>query len=158
MLTDLLAALQASDPAVALRKSFWVYPLVNAGHIFGLALIFGAILPLDLRMLGLWPDVDWRRLARVLVPVAIAGVLLSLVTGLALFSARPLDYAFKPLFQVKLALLAIAIANALLLHRAAAWRQAPATGGLPLRLSAAATVSILAWMAVIICGRLIGYY
>lgn len=158
MLTDLLAALQGSDPAVALRKSFWVYPLVNAGHIFGLAMIFGAILPLDLRMLGLWRDIDLRRLARVLVPVAIAGVVLSLATGLALFSARPLDYAFKPLFQVKLTVLAIAIANALLLHRAAAWRQAPATGNVPLRLSAAATVSILAWMAVILCGRLIGYY
>ena len=158
MLTDLLAALQGSGPAVALRKSFWVYPLVNAGHIFCLALVFGAILPLDLRMLGLWRDIDWRRLARVLVPVAIAGVVLSLATGLALFSARPLDYAFKPLFQVKLAVLAVAIANALLLRRAAAWRQSPAIGNVPLRLSAAAIVSILAWMAVILCGRLIGYY
>lgn len=158
MLTDLLTALQGSDLAVALRKSFWVYPLVNAGHIFGLAMIFGAILPLDLRMLGLWRDIDWRRLARVLVPVAIAGVIVSLATGLALFSARPLDYAFKPLFQVKLAILAIGIANALLLRRAAAWRQAPRTGSVPLRLSAAALVSILAWMAVILCGRLVGYY
>jgi hypothetical protein len=158
MLTDLLATLQASDPATALRKSFWVYPLVNAGHIFGLSLLFGAILPLDLRLIGLWRDIDWRRLARVLVPVAGSGIVLALVTGVALFSSRPLDYAFEPLFQIKLALLTIAIGNALLLRRAPAWADAPATGIVPLRLRFSAVLSILCWIAVITLGRLVGYY
>lgn len=158
MIQELLAALQASDAAVALRKSFWVYPLVNAGHIFGLALIFGAILPLDLRLLGFRSGMDWRQLAAVLTPVAMAGVLLTLITGLALFSARPLDYVFKPLFQIKLLFVALAILNALLLRTTAAWQTADGTAPVPARLKLAAIISISGWIAAILCGRLVGYY
>src|SRR3546814_3617112 len=49
MLADALAALQNLEPVAALRASRWVYPLVNTAHIAGIALLFGAIAPLDLR-------------------------------------------------------------------------------------------------------------
>ena len=73
MLADVLSALQDAALVGALRRSRWVYPLVNAGHIVGLALLFGAIVPLDLRLLGLWQRVSLGVLARTLLPVAIAG-------------------------------------------------------------------------------------
>src|SRR3546814_3716465 len=47
MLADALAALQNLEPVAALRASRWVYPLVNTAHIAGIALLFGAIAPLD---------------------------------------------------------------------------------------------------------------
>ena len=53
MIFEALTALQNLEPVAALRASRWVYPLVNTAHITGLAVLFGAILPLDLRLLGL---------------------------------------------------------------------------------------------------------
>ncbi len=158
MLADLLTALQASDAATALRKSFWVYPLVNAGHIFGLAMIFGAILPMDLRLIGFWPGTDYRQLARILVPVAVSGVLLALATGIALFSARPLDYAYKPLFQTKMIITIITFLNALLLHHSQAWKTIPIGNHKSIRLRISGIISVVGWASVIILGRFLGYY
>ncbi|MEQ9199396.1 MAG: hypothetical protein RLN80_05365 [Rhodospirillales bacterium] len=158
MLVDLLTALQSSDAATALRKSFWVYPVINAGHILGLAMIFGSILPMDLRLIGFWQKTDYQQLAKVLVPVAATGVLLALTTGIALFSARPLDYAFKPLFQIKIAIIIMVILNALLLHRTTLWTTAPTEGQPPSRFRIAGIISITGWVSVIITGRFLGYY
>jgi len=72
VLAELLTALQNLEPVAALRASRWVYPLVNAGHIAGIALLVGAILPRDLRLLGAWRSVPLDLLSRVLLPVAIA--------------------------------------------------------------------------------------
>ena len=72
MLLDLLTALQNLEPVAALRASRWVYPLVNTAHVVGIALLVGAIAPLDLRLLGLWRGVPLHLLARVLQPVAVA--------------------------------------------------------------------------------------
>jgi hypothetical protein len=159
VLTEALTALQGLAPVAALRASTWVYPFVNAGHIVGLALLFGAIVPLDLRLLGLWPTVPLRTLAGVCVPVAVAGLLLAITTGALLFAVRATEYAAIPLLQVKLGLILAAVANALLLRRTAAWsaiRRADHPGT-TLRLKVAGILSIGLWLAVILCGRLIGY-
>ena len=160
MLAEALTALQQADPVAALRASRWVYPLVNAGHIAGIALLFGAILPLDLRLLGAWPAVPIARLARVLVPVAMAGLVLAAATGLLLFSVSAVKYAGTPLFPVKLGLIAAAVANALLLRRAPEWTLAliPEVQTIPgPRLRAAALLSLGLWLAVILCGRFLAY-
>ena len=51
-LEALATALQASGLSALLRSSIWLYPLVNTGHVVGIALLFGAIVPLDLRLIG----------------------------------------------------------------------------------------------------------
>jgi hypothetical protein len=160
VLEGLLAALQDAPPVAALRASRWVYPLVNSGHIVGLALLFGAILPLDLRLLGAWRSVPLHHLARVLLPVAMAGLSLSVVTGLLLFSVGAVKYAGLPLFPLKLALIAAAVANALALRRSAAWTLAripEVTMDPTARLKAAGLLSLGLWLAVILCGRFLAY-
>lgn len=155
-----LEALQNTEWASALRVSYLAYPLVNAGHIMGLALLFGAIVPLDLRLMGFWPSVPLAALARVLLPVAIAGLLIAIGFGLLLFSVSAVKYAGMSVFWTKLAIIAGAIANALFLHRSAAWEGAVAgpDGPLPLRLKIGALLSIALWIGAIICGRLIAYF
>ena len=59
-------ALQASGLSEMLHASVWLYPLVNTGHLLGMALLFGAIVVLDLRLNGLWRQVPAALLARVL--------------------------------------------------------------------------------------------
>lgn len=157
---EALTAFQNMALPSALRTSRWVYPVVNAGHILGLAMLFGAILPLDLRLLGFWSEVPVKSLSRVLLPVALCGLTLSVITGLLLFSVSAAKYAATPLFQVKLLLVALAIANALLLRRSADWSsvfelQSKEASGL--RLQLAGGISILLWLAVILCGRFLAY-
>lgn len=153
-------ALQNSELPTALRLSDLAYPLVNAAHIAGLALLFGAIVPFDLRLIGFWPSVPLYALSRILLPVAIAGLILALTMGGLLFSVHAVKYAEMGVFQLKLLLVAAAILNALLLRRAAAWKHALAEPGrsLPPRVKAAAVSSILLWSGVILCGRMIAYF
>lgn len=157
---SLLEALQGAALPSALRVSHLAYPLVNAAHILGLALLFGAIVPLDLRILGAWPSVPLKTLAGVLLPMAVAGFLMAIGAGAVLFSVSAVKYAGLGVFWLKLALIAGALANAAMLHRSAAWGRA--VGGeehpLPLRVMAAAALSITLWIGVILCGRLIAYY
>lgn len=160
MLFEALTALQNLEPVAALRASRWVYPLVNAAHIVGLALLFGAILPLDLRLLGAWRSVPLHLLSRVLLPVAIAGFALAATTGFLMFAVSATKYAATPVFLVKLGLIAAAVANALLLRLSPAWilAQVPDLESPPAaRLKLAAGLSLALWLAVILCGRFIAY-
>ena len=159
MLTEAASAVHNTGLATALRQSFWVYPVVNAGHIVGLALLFGAIVPLDLRLIGLWRRVPIDAMTRFLMPVAIAGLVLAVPTGALMFSVRATEYAGIPFFQVKLLLIAAALANALLLRMTTAWA-VWRDGGLQdttLRLQVAGVLSIALWLAIIFAGRMIGY-
>jgi hypothetical protein len=159
MLAEVLGALQDAALIGALRSSHWVYPIVNAGHVVGLALLFGAIVPLDLRLIGFWQRVPIGAMARMLLPVAIAGLSLAVLTGALLFSVSAVKYAGMTVFQAKLLLILAALANALLLHRARAWavHQGTELQGTTPRLRLAGVLSIGCWLAAIFAGRMIGY-
>jgi hypothetical protein len=159
MLAESLTALQEWAPIAALRFSRWTYASVNAAHIAGLALLFGAIAPLDLRLMGVWRSVPLHALARILVPVAGTGLALAIAAGLLLFSVRAVDYAGKTLFLVKMALVACAIANALLLRMAAQWEKQQTLVDVmpPLRLRVGGAISIVLWLSVMVCGRMIAF-
>lgn len=150
-----LEAIERSAPISALRESYLAYPLVNALHVIGVALLFGSIAALDLRLIGLRrgagePD----RLGSLLVPVAIAGLLLAIPAGLLLFATAARDYAVSSLFQAKMVVVVLAIANALWL-RAIGWK-GPGAGRRRLALGGGA--SILLWLTAIVLGRLVGYF
>jgi hypothetical protein len=155
VLGDWLGALENLPAIVALRESTLAYPLVNALHIVGVALLFGAIVPLDLRLVG------WRReaaavdgLSRLLLPVAVFGFLLAASAGLLLFATDARAYAASPLFLAKILLIALALANVLWLRRTD-WRHAAWSSR---TVAAAGIASILLWLSVIVLGRLVGYF
>ncbi|MBT9552649.1 MAG: hypothetical protein IV088_17505 [Hydrogenophaga sp.] len=158
-LETLATALQASGLSALLRSSIWLYPLVNTGHVVGIALLFGAIVPLDLRLIGCFGRTPLEHLAGTLVPVAVTGLLLALCTGFLLFATRPLDYVVEPLFGIKLALVGAAVLNALWLRRGSAWRRVGVTPGAPPQRAwrLHGLLSIVLWLGVITAGRLIGY-
>lgn len=157
---EFLTALQATPLAEVLRLGRWVYPIVNTGHILGIALLFGAIVPLDLRLLGCWRSVPVRSLARVLVPVAATGLALACLTGPLLFLTDPIGYAGIWLFRIKLALIGAGLLNVLLVHRSRAWRTVMNETAEPDRwpeLRLAGGVSAMLWLSAILCGRFIAY-
>jgi hypothetical protein len=149
--------LDASAVSQALSASIWIYPLINAGHILGLALLIGAIVPLDLRMLGAWAHVDPGDLNSVLTPVALTGLITALICGFLLFSTQPQDYSRSTLFVSKMLLLLTAVANALWTRRSRAWKHWLQHSNTSLALRCHAFVSLLIWPLVALLGRLIGY-
>ncbi len=143
-----VAALEGNTLVAALRASRYAYPLVNVGHVLGLATLFGAILLLDLRLLGVAPSVDAEALAGLAVPIAAAGLALAVATGALLFAVRAGEYLESPAFLAKMAFVGLGLANAI----------GQRASGLAARLPRlAATVSLVAWTGALIAGRLIGY-
>ena len=142
------AAWVASTPvAAAMRGHAWLYPIVETAHILGFAVLVGAVAMFDLRVLGFGRDLPVQALARHLV----------VPTGLLMFSTQPLEMLGNPVFLLKLCLIAAAGVNALLFHlgsyrRAAEWRD-----GIPAWARLQAALSLLLWIAVITCGRMLAY-
>jgi hypothetical protein len=148
----LLDALVASAPAQWLRFSRWGYAAVNTTHVFGITLLVGAILPLDLRLLGVWRSVALEPLARVLVPVAATGLFLAITTGVFLFITRANEYAALNLFLLKVTLIAAGAVHALSLQLGRGVAHASRA-----RLRAAGAASLSIWVAALICGRLLAF-
>lgn len=155
------AWLESTALAAGLRDSVWAYPLVNAMHILGVALLVGAIVPLDLRLLGLWKSVPVPPLWRIATRTAAWGFGLAVSCGLLLFASRATEYALSPYFLAKMALLVVAAINALLLATHVArhplglqdMTQLP-----PTRMRFTAAISLCAWVGVLVLGRLVGYF
>ncbi len=135
-----------------LRGSRWGYAATNALHIFGIGLLIGATMPLNLRLLGLWRSVEVTALYRVLWPVAAAGLALAVASGALLFAARATEYAALGLFRLKASLIALGAGHAFVLH---CMRGFPAVS--QRRRIAAAVISLLVWPAVLVCGRLLAF-
>jgi hypothetical protein len=140
----------------------WTYGLLNLGHILGIAALFGAVLILDLRLLGLWRGLPLAALARATVPLAATGFTVAAASGLSMLSFNATEYAGNPFLYTKLPLILFGLLNVAIVQRLGAWRRARA-GAAPqagdgVVLAAAGAVSLLVWLAVVTCGRMIGYW
>lgn len=157
MLDEWLLDLEASPLAAPLRASFYVYPFVNAAHVFGIALLVGSILPVDLRLLGLFRRIPLAGFVPVMTAFSAVGLTIAVISGILLFTVQALDYAYNPAFLTKIALVALGTGNALGLRWTAAWRAARAGSGVSPGLRASALLSLVIWPAALLSGRWIGY-
>jgi hypothetical protein len=152
-LDALLGGLEQARMIAALRNSTYVYPLITTSHLIGMALLFGAIVPLDLQLAG------WRRspvrtetLARLLIPIAVAGLAVAISAGLLLFATDARAYAGSTLFQIKMVCVGLALCNAVILRRID-WQVAPSRHA-----SVAGFASAALWLAAIVLGRMTGFF
>ena len=161
MIGEWTAALEATEIATALRNSIWSYPLVNTAHIFGVALLIGSVVPLDLRLLGLWGSVPLASLWAVLTRTAGIGLVVAITFGALLFITRATEYVASNFFIAKMILVLLGAANTLMLRmptqppesQIAAPRVKPSA-----RLRVAAGISLASWLSALTLGRLIGYF
>ena len=159
-----MGALEASGLGQAMRQWLWLYPAVEIVHITGIALLFGSIAVLDLRLLGFSRQISVRTLARHVLPWTAASFLLIVPSGLAMFVAHAGDFISSPVFVLKMCLIMTAGVNAAVFH-AITFRTADVWDSeemrkLPPPPSArlAGTVSLAIWISVIACGRLLAYF
>jgi hypothetical protein len=159
-----VGALEASGLGQAMRQWLWLYPSVEIVHITGIGLLFGSIAILDLRLLGFSRSIPVKALARHVLPWTAAAFLLIVPSGLMMFTAHASDFISSPVFAIKMCLLLAAGANAALFHTivfpsVAVWDSAEMRK-LPPPPSAriAGALSLLIWVSVIACGRLLAYF
>lgn len=151
--------LEHSSLATAIRASAWAYPILEIIHITGITLLAGAAFLFDLRLLGASRELPVMGLARHLLPWSKRGLVLIVPSGFLLFITNAVALANNPVFWLKMMLLVTAGLNAWLFHRSTdrmqnSWqdKQRP-----PARLRIFALLSMLLWIAVITCGRLLAY-
>lgn len=157
LLQSSLEALAAWPGALWLVRSGTAYLLVNAAHILGIALLVGAILPLDLRLAGCFRSFPMQVLAPFLSRAAACGMVLALLTGVWLFSVKPVEYAENTAFLVKMGLLGFALLNIAAQHFNRHYRKAVAGEPVHGVVRWMAGVSAAIWVAVLVAGRWIGF-
>ena len=149
---QLLAAVQDSGYGVLVRQSVFLYPLANVTHVLAVLVFFASVAAMDVRLLGVLEGVPAPVVIARLRPVAIAALVVIAATGVTLFVPEAGAIARNPAFQVKLMAIVIALANVGL--NARALRHA-GEGAAMVRLTAG--LSLVLWLAVAACGRLIAY-
>lgn len=138
--------------------NFW--GLLEGTHVLSLMLFAGTIFLVDLRLLGLaFRRTPVSTISDRVLPLTVFGFVLMVVTGVALFYAKPLVYYHNLWFRLKLIFLAIALINILVFHwrvqrSRAQWDSAPSP---PAAAKISAIVSLAAWISVITVGRFIAY-
>lgn len=135
-------------------------PIVQTVHILSVAAIMGSIVLIDLRVLGLaLPSQTTPELVRRLMPWTWWALPLLAVSGLVFLSARAQSYVVNPVFRLKFAALAVALALAVVFERAsrkdaAFWEQSK---GRRLAARVIATLSLLLWVGIVLAGRWTAY-
>ncbi|CAN7463225.1 DUF6644 family protein [Rhizobium sp. LjRoot254] len=143
--------------AALLRRSATLYLLINAAHITGIGLLIGAILPLDLRLMGVLKEGPVAVLAPFLVRVAATGLGLAMLTGFLLFSVKPTEYVGNPAFLAKMGLLSLGLVNVLAQHANRGWRTMLEGGDISTGVRMLAMVSFVVWTSAVVAGRWIGF-
>lgn len=159
---DVLAWLEASALGAFMRDSGpWTYAVANVLHVLGVATLFGAVLILDLRLIGLWRRTPLNAIAIAASPVAMAGFALAIASGACLLASNAVAYESNPFLLTKFAAIGLGVLNAVLLRLTPAWRTR-AVGELSRRearwLALVGGVSLVSWMVAITAGRMIGYW
>jgi hypothetical protein len=150
-------ALEASRLATLVRSSDFLYPLANIVHIFGVALVLGAVVALDLRLLGHGRALPLRAVSDFLLPLIWVGLALAISSGLLMFVGDAGPLAGSTVFRVKMLLLVAALANAVLFRLLFDRRLADGDVRAPAAGMLLAGLSLLLWPSVIVAGRLLGY-
>ncbi|BAV63340.1 DUF6644 family protein [Sphingobium cloacae] len=143
-----------------IRANVSAFPMLESLHVLALTMVFGTILIVDLRLLGI---VSHRRSARKLIvellPYTWVAFVLAVITGSLLFASNALSYAHNPQFLWKMVAIAAAGINMGIFHMTAYRRIVDWDDALPPPMVArvAGATSLILWTVVIFLGRWIGF-
>jgi hypothetical protein len=141
--------IEASAMAAAIRQSAWLYPFIEIIHIIGIVLVAGSAFFFDLQLLS--PGKKNLIENHFLVTWSKRGLIVAILSGLLLFSTNAISLSTDPVFGLKLLLLFLACINAWIFHKRV---------DLPGNMATAkfhAIASIILWVSIISCGRLLAY-
>lgn len=135
----------------ALTASVWAYPALEVVHIFGIALLVGNLVLLEIRVFGRGTTLDVRALATLSLAIAGIGFSLAATSGLLMFATQAAELLTNRVFTLKMILLMLAGCNAAWFHGRGSLDKLDALARWQM------VLSTLIWLAVITCGRWIAY-
>jgi len=139
----------------AVVGSLWLFPVIEAVHLLGLSVLGGAVLIVDLRLLGTglksWTPAQLWREAR---PFMIGALVVMIATGIPLFLSEAIKCYYNDSFWVKMTTLPIAIAFAFTVRARATTDSVRNTAR---RQAVVGALSIALWVTVAAAGRWIGF-
>ena len=156
MLYPIFEWCEASTIGNGIRNSLWAFAVIESVHLLALAAIGGAVLVVDMRLLGL----GLRRqpiaeVARNAYPWFVGSLIVMLVTGVALFLSEAVKCYYSTPFWVKMSSLALAIPFSFTVRRKVTL--ADESRVRPIWHKVVAIVSLLLWFGVGAGGRWIGF-
>lgn len=160
-MTDVFEWLEASDVAVYIRQSSILYPVIEIVHIIGFIFLTGSAFLFDFRLLGVSKNrLSVSALAKHLLPWSRRSLLLVIPSGMLLFISDAKSLSTNNVFGVKLVLILFALTNAAFFHvytfrTVDNWDH---RSTVPVAARTAGIISLILWIAVITCGRLIAYF
>ena len=158
--SDLVAFFEDSGIAEAIRENDTLFPFVESVHVIAISLVVGSILVLDLRLLG-FASVGRpvSRLANAILPVTWGAFAIAATSGFLLFISNASKYLANGYFDAKLILICVAGLNMIVFHALSARGQPrwDSDARPPLQARLAGGLSMLLWVAVVACGRWIGF-
>lgn len=147
--------LEATAIGEAVRGPIWAFPIIEAVHLLGLGLLGGAVLVVDLRLLGAGlVKTRISDLIRYAHRWMVAAVVLMIVTGVPLFLSEAVKCFYNTSFWVKMITLPVAIVFTFRMRKRVL-RVDPSEASLGTCLIGGA--SILLWFIVAAAGRWIGF-
>jgi hypothetical protein len=160
MIPEFCTWLEATPPALAITESEWIFPTIETIHVFGLAVVFGSIAMLDLRLLGVANrQLSVLRMTQQTLTWTWTAFVVCAITGALMFASAATKYYGNIPFRIKIMLLALAGINMAVFHltgyrSVAQWNEAART---PVSARVAAGLSLAIWTCVIFAGRWIGF-
>jgi hypothetical protein len=146
---------EATWLGTAVRESVWAFPVIEALHLLGLSLLGGALLIVDLRMLGLGlTRQSIAELARDARPWLITSLTVMVSTGVPLFLSEAVKCYYSTPFRVKVIALPVALLFTFLVRDRVARN---ATLDTSPRSRAVGLASMALWITVAAAGRWIGF-
>jgi hypothetical protein len=147
--------IEASTLGDIVRQSLWLFPVVQSLHLLGLSVLGGAVLIVDLRMLGTGlRNHSIARIARDARPWFVGALLITMVTGVALFASEAIKCYYNFSFWVKITTLPVAIVFAFTVRDRLAARAGMHATALT---RVVGFLSIALWFTVAAAGRWIGF-
>ena len=139
----------------AVAESVWAFPVIEAVHLIGLCVLGGALLVVDLRLLGLsLTSQPVARLARHARPWLVGSLVLMAATGVPLFLSEAIRAYYNTAFWVKMCTLPVALTFTFAVRERVARRETDAPGAVGRIVGA---VSLALWFTVAAAGRWIGF-
>jgi hypothetical protein len=158
---EFMHSIERSAVGIAVSQSPYGFSALDMLHIAAISVVFGMIAMLDLRLIGVaLRNHPVTELSRQVLPWTWGAFVLSVITGVLMFTGQAAKYTVNFAFLVKLGVLALAAANMLAFHfityrGVAKWDRDAAV---PLAGKIAGAISLLCWIAVVCYGRFTAYY
>jgi hypothetical protein len=149
-------SVEYSRALIALRGLWWFFPVLATVHLLGLAVLGGAVLLVDLRLLGFGVrSQPAAQLVRDAEPWLVGSLVVLTATGALLWMCFATKYYYLAFFWVKLAALLLVIPFTFSVRRKVA--MADDTSVNPLVSRIVALVSLSLWTTIALGGRWIGF-